>query len=861
MIDTHPDLPTRDALANIARQLTNQLPDLHQMAVEAASTLLATWGVTAHPDTFYWHRFDNAQSSALSFSGFVHMGPPVESLTFTELLMRRYRASDLDNADLLHVMGGFYSADAQAGRYAEHNEVRLEPEAVLTALWKVDFAARYTQRLAQFWQTQTDAVYTLIRVNALSAAMDAHQNKQITRQQMQWVFDGMGVQQPMAPTVSAFSGNHPPAQGVAVCALRLAGYDFVSLLCFTVPDGRRLLYLAGRQVAIEAFIDERALQYWLYAQVQAPSTRAQLLHHGALLEAAPRAARIGSFELLAKKPVEAFSRQITWRAIEGDAAHWLGEQTRLQMTAEARLALRSNSELRKQLWLGYLGAGLQTFGVVAMVSWPVALLVVVASAAKFSLHVDRAVNAADGGERKAALYAAIFSGIELVLNMTLLLPHAAALTADLDALQARPVLPLQRPVLADIRGVLQVDGRTMLRLQGRLYQARYDQALQCWLIVDPERPFAFGGTFPVRFNEQLEWELLPTACLRGGGGCMGVARIPEPPVSYAEFEVPIDQYEVPGTAREATRELLSHQFRRMLSGEYYNPQSPLNPVLDSLDRLRVRISEDAQVFISQWRSAGRSPLSAPDPAMAPYTAVRRVLDRSGGLVIGESHQSIASKRFLIDNMQALAHDGVDTLYMEHLLTDLHQAELNAAPRSGRLPDTLQDYLRDMDVGHRTDPSGRYTFTQLVQAAHREGIQVRALDCAASYRLEGIEDRYQVGGTLRQQVFSYYASRVINAHRALPSQGKWIALVGDTHASTYKRIPGLAQLHNTTALRIVDAGAGQQTNITLDPGEYYLPSISRPDGIVRADWRLALQVREAPFEYRDPATAPPGVLRP
>ena len=231
------------------------------------------------------------------------------------------------------------------------------------------------------------------------------------------------------------------------------------------------------------------------------------------------------------------------------------------------------------------------------------------------------------------------------------------------------------------------------------------------------------------------------------------------------------------------------------------------------------------------------------------------------MVIGESHQAIASKKFLIDNMRVMAKKGVTTLYMEHLLTDLHQVELGLLPRSGDLPSVLGDYLRDLDIGQRLDPLGDYTFTKLVQAAAKEGVQVRALDCAASYRLDGMDDLYEVGGTLRQQVFSYYAGKVIRTRQMLPGSGKWVALVGDTHASTYKRVPGLAQLEDVPSIRIVDAGAGQQTAMTLDPGEYYLPSITRPDGIVRADWRLAIKVREAPFEFHDPSLAPPGVLRP
>lgn len=862
MTDVRSDSQLRDALAGIARQLTNQLPDMHQMAVDAATQLLTTLGIDAHPDTFYWHRFDNAQSSHRSFSGYAHRGPPTESMTFTELVMQRFRVSDQDNADLLHVMGGFYTADAHTQWFDERNDVRLQPDRVLTALWHIDFAASYHEALAQFWGQDAQGLPSLIRINCLCAAIDACHAGHMTRQQVQGVFDGLGCEHAMAPTLAALGGSHPATGGVTLSALQIADHVFCSILCFNTRTGERLLYLAGRDVPFQVFADQKAAQAWLYHQVQDPQSRARLLEHGALLEPAFTLARARSFALLAKKPFSLFVGQVAWQPIAIDAARWLEAQTRAQMLAEANLQLHSNSELRKQLWIGYLGAGVHMLGAAAMVNWPIALIVVLASATRFALNVERAVTAGDSADRRSALYAAIFSGIELLLNMTLLIPQRTPEFAELQPLQARPPLSARTPLLADAEGILMIADEPMIRFRGDLYRGRYDTTLRCWLIVDPRRIFAFTGNYPVRFSDQLEWELLPPACLRGGGGCLGVTRALEPPpVNYIEFEMPTQGYDVPLIAREATRELLSSQFRRMLSGEYFDPYSPLNPVLDSLNKLRARLIQDADTFFKQWRSPGRSALSAPDSALPPYVAVRRLLDEAGGMVIGESHQAIASKRFLIENMHALASDGVDTLYMEHLMTDMHQTDLDLVSSDGRLPARLQDYLRDQDLGHRTDPTQQYNFTTLVQAARREGIQVRALDCAASYRLDGMDDVYNIGATLRHRVFGYHASRVINARRALPGSGKWIAMVGDTHASTYKRVPGLAQLHDVTALRIVDAGAGQETNITLDPGEYYLPSMGRPDGVVKGDWRLALQVREAPFEFLDPTLAPPGVIRP
>jgi hypothetical protein len=59
--------------------------------------------------------------------------------------------------------------------------------------------------------------------------------------------------------------------------------------------------------------------------------------------------------------------------IEEDAFDWLRNKARKRMIDDAHFSLRSNADLRRQLWIGYLKAGLQVFGPMAAVSWPVAL--------------------------------------------------------------------------------------------------------------------------------------------------------------------------------------------------------------------------------------------------------------------------------------------------------------------------------------------------------------------------------------------------------------------------------------------------------------------------------------------------------
>lgn len=842
-----------------------ELPDLYQSAHDAARQLLRSLASDDDPDAVYWHRFHNSQSSHRTFTGFEHVGPPVESMTLTELVMRRFHVADQDNSDLLHVMGGFYRADATARVFDEHSEVRLAPEAVLQALWQSHFSTAYHQQVKLFWEQRRDAVRGMIRLNCLVAAVQACNVGELTRRQAQWVFDGLGVVQPMALTLADFAGELPGLAGVSLRSVRIAGHELVNVLCLVEPGGARVLYLAGRQSPFEVFARHAELERWLHGQLAHAEAREHLLAHTALVSAPDALLRRQAFEALGAQSLGEARAGFDCPPLAGDAATWLCERTRLQMAAEADLRVRGNDDLRKQMWLGYLGAGLRVLGPGALMAWPVALLVVTVSASKFALHVDQAVNAKDPAQRQAALLAAIFSGVELLLNATLLLPGAIPSLSELEPLEALPSLTPLAPALPEANGVLTLDGLQYIRLDGRFYRVRHDSQLRCWLIVDPKRPYGFSANHPVRFNEQLQWELLDPPCLKGGGQCLGTARVAATlPENYEVFDMQTRLYEVPQAARAAVRELYRPEFKNLLAGLGLETGHRLESALATINRLRGQLIEDAVSFIDQWRAhpGPRSPLPVPDSNLPVPLALQRLVQQSRGVVIGESHIATASKRLLIDNMRAIARSGVDTLYMEHLLSDLHQTWLEGISRSGNLPTGLQDYLRTLDQGHGLDISSEYSFTRLVQAARREGIEVRALDCAASYRLDGMDEVFDyVGGTMRQQVFSYYASRVFNARRVAGQVGKWVALVGNTHASTYKGIPGLAQLEDVISIRVVDAGEGQQTGMTLDPGEFYLPSMGRPDGVVKADWRLALKVREAPYEFLDPALAPPGVTRP
>lgn len=862
---TQPPLSTilHDELLAIAQRVVQAFPDLRAEARQAAIDLLNVEGLpSTDPDQIYWHRFSEAASSSRTFTGWEHFSAPQQSLTLTELVMRRFRVSDQDNADLLSLYGGFYTAGPEAGRFDESNEVRLVPEHVLKAFWQFDFGAAFQRRAATFWKDYGDDVRTLAKLNYLSEALHAGLSGQLDEYQLKLVFDAVGFDSTVAPQLQHFEQLHSPSPGIQISTLSLGGQTSSDIIWLKGPGEQQVLYLPGSMPSFQGFGSEREVVDWLFGWLQVSLSQEHLLAHFTAESERLQALR-GQFQGWSLGTVEQFAAQVQRAPITGELFTWMRDSAKQRMDSETDAVLRTNSELRVQLWIGYLAVAGRLFGYMAPVGWPIVLLAVAVGVASLALNIEQAVDGDNKEERHAAVLGAIGAGVELLLNLPFLLPLGRSFEPNLDDFEANEIFNEPPDPDGPWQGISTLaNGRQYAEIAGVSYRVRYDQTMGTWMIVPEHNPYSFTGGIPIRLDEAGQWGVFEAACLRGGGQCLGGMR-PEPAVElidYSPFETVAGSYETPAHARPAMRELISVRNQRMISGDFYDPQSPLNDICESLERTRQLLQEDASSFFAGAPLQPGLRIVAPAPSLSPQCAFIQLFDEYQGLVVGESHGSIASKRWLMNNFRPLYDKGVRTLYFEHLMTDMHQADLDLFSRTGRMSRHLETYLRQLDEGHFTDPAGQSTFLELVRKARANRIQVQAIDCVASYRLDGL-DAVHWGEPLRQKMMNFYAHQVITARQAANPADKWIALVGNTHSNFYKRVPGVAELQGVPGLRIVDAGPGQASGITLDPGEYFLPSMGSPDGIVQADLRLAIQTRYQPVEYLEPATAPPGVIRP
>ncbi|WP_332762785.1 membrane-targeted effector domain-containing toxin [Pseudomonas koreensis] len=232
----------------------------------------------------------------------------------------------------------------------------------------------------------------------------------------------------------------------------------------------------------------------------------------------------------------------------------------------------------------------------------------------------------------------------------------------------------------------------------------------------------------------------------------------------------------------------------------YRPVVPSEQVAyDAFIASRKRLEKKARDTFTDYSppEAPILPLLTSDTTFEAF--LQQLSDRRLNLVIGEAHGDVSSKALLKEHMKALKQAGYDTLYMEHVLTDLHQADLNIFLQTQRMPDSLKTYLHRQDQGHMPTYDGTDTFTEVYQAAAKYNVRIKALDCTASYHLKGISQQ----DISRNEMFSFFATQVIEADQLANGPHKWVALIGNSHTNYNLGVPGLADTLSAVSLHVRD----------------------------------------------------------
>ncbi len=895
MQSTSPDFNenTRQALKLLASNVVELCPDMQSMARTTAQEILSQrTGQNLDPDKVFWHRFNNAESSTRSFTGWEHAGPPVESLTLPELVMRRFNAHDQDNADLLQQLGGFYSADSHARFYNETNEIRMLGQDVLTDFWKIDFASLFKTRLSAFWETSSEDYRSLAKLNFITKAIEDLDSSALQPEHFTTVIKAVAGSFSTPPTLEKIHQRDEPPSGLSVRALDIGGYVASDILRIVDEQQRQIIYMPSNDGTFHVFETAADLHWWLLVQANDPLLSPVFMSHFPLSSYAAEGTDVGLHNVLVTlfmSHARGDHRVVNQKdqLIQGDAFDWLCESARKRMHEEAYTSLESNADLRKKLWIGYLSATANVTGALGMLCWPVALAALGADLASLGLNIDQAVNGRNTADRKAGVLGAIFSSIDALLNSLVVIGVAGEIkslgeTASVEGtrpasfLPTEPVLlpphlaselensPLQNFVanvlLVDdpgksglLKGIYtHTDGNFYIEINSLPYQVRYLGEMKTWVIVDPAEPYSFFRHFPVKLADNGEWNLLERPGLRGGGKLFAKKPWGSPrqastysPLPNSPYDLP-ERYKAPLARTAVDPSPFRVGLRNLATPEF-------NEAIEHFEKIRLTLLEDAESFFQQYAQETRPVIPTLEQSATSKTILKSLLKTSDGLVIGETHSSIASKKFLIENMGVLAKLKVKVLYMEHVMADIHFADLEQFNRTGEMSDTLRNYLKGQDGGHRTDPSGTYTFEALYKSANDHHIPIRAIDCMASYREGDLPRNF---AEPRTKMMNFYASKRIQADQQLNGPTRWVALVGNSHTNIYNGVPGLSEMNKAIGLRIEDVPHGSTTGIGSDPGEVFRTSkFSDQTGFVKSD--LLLKIDTLPAALADNAASLPA----
>jgi hypothetical protein len=246
------------------------------------------------------------------------------------------------------------------------------------------------------------------------------------------------------------------------------------------------------------------------------------------------------------------------------------------------------------------------------------------------------------------------------------------------------------------------------------------------------------------------------------------------------------------------------------------------------------------------------------------------------LIIGEiTHNSVAPKKFLIENMQELKKSGVDTLYLEHIYYDETQSSLDNFNKSGVLDNKLAARLHEFDRGYKHFPAydhkdmkmrkehrerfstewDQHNYTAVVNAAHAAGLRVVAIDIKDIYETQSQNKIGKNNSVDRIICGDYSFANIIQYDQnSRAEKGTWVALIGAAHVEGLER---LLQQDVTTVLAGDRKNSVIQLNcrdseikISDDPNSINLPKsdvvIAIPVGnavpAVKDELRSSLQAR-------------------
>ncbi|QHG67989.1 dermonecrotic toxin domain-containing protein [Pseudomonas putida] len=415
------------AIVKKARRLREAFPDLHSLAHEQASAYLSRQtGTTLDPDRVWWHHFRTGDNRrAQCFTGWTHHHPPISSLTFTELWIRRLDVELQDeDAETIFRLNGFYHEGPQATAYGAHNEVQLDPVKVRSHFWEIDFAGVVRERTDRFWRNEGRDLPMLLKVRFIAAIESSLADGHITSDDRQRLWGWMGLEAGKRLSLASLTG---PGGSGAYSLRYYSMHGGGHLLTFAIRSGRFLLYTPTADVPLRAFDDVAALRAWVARRLHGDDGQRwyDSLHRP--YDQVDEAARKAGLERLRE------------RSGTGPVPHWpfglgaevsrplfeqMSEWVKDDIQASHRV-LVSNSDLHKQFWRHELGVAIAVLSVFALAWQPFGMVLFLLGSVRLGLDIDALLQAPTKAQRIEAFTSALSDLLVMAFSVFTVLPKGA----------------------------------------------------------------------------------------------------------------------------------------------------------------------------------------------------------------------------------------------------------------------------------------------------------------------------------------------------------------------------------------------------------------------------------------------------
>ncbi|SUD33270.1 type III effector protein, HopAC1 family [Pseudomonas fluorescens] len=445
----------------IALDTAAAFPDVRAQAKKRAEEIvLKLTGTSVDADKTYLNRFNAAQPAATA-TGWEHMSEePTSSISLTDAVLKNFSENDWTPGNL-DSQAGLYKdgpGKSKEAGYGAHNQIPLAPSDFMKALWQSDFQASVSQSIDNFWKDHGDDYRTVQKgtfiyrageqLKSQEAKLPAervlqppeHQFSRSDYKRLMKAVCGEEVSEVQPLTVEKLQAKSPVTGDVQAHAFDINGFQSNDIVRFTLPgegpakyvngrlDGGQILYIPDAQPAFLKFASLEKMDQWVSDQAKTPQSLKALESHFSLAdrqdrespglgqtflnavvpltllipEARPKEGVDTSFEYLGTGYASHQEGEVIDRsnvAIKGDVFSHMAALSQQRMKSDADTAIKSNSEVTRDIWLNDLSVGAGLLVKLAPLGVPVAAAAAVTSLAELALGAEKEASGDTQAER------------------------------------------------------------------------------------------------------------------------------------------------------------------------------------------------------------------------------------------------------------------------------------------------------------------------------------------------------------------------------------------------------------------------------------------------------------------------------